>query len=114
MKLSPMTDYVINLKNRTYRGRGRWDEERYFDAISYAKFLKQPLEVKMFYSDDETDVIFKDVTKRPINENGSFAIDVNGFQIAYYKSLPKYWVIHYDTIEQMTGLEIEIKDILKL
>ena len=114
MELLPMTDYVIDLENREYRGRGRWDEERYFDAIAYARFLKQPLKIEMLVSENETNVIFQNVVKRPINEHGSYAVDIDGKQVAYYKALPKYWVITYRTIEELTGLGLTLKGTLKL
>ena len=53
-------------------------------------------------------VVFKKVDKKSINKHGSFSLEVNGLQVAYYKGSPQYWVGLDKTIEDLVGLGIEL------
>jgi len=113
-----MIDYVINLENRKYNDKGRWDELRYFDAIKYAKYLKQPIKPEMFLSSEKenNNIHFTNAVKKYFDEGekGSFSLIVNGYQIAYYKSKPNYWVGMDKTIKDLCGLGLELSHHLKL
>ena len=134
MKLIPMTDYVIEQIHKRESIGQCW-----LSVTKYAQFLKQPIKLEMFlpcdkdgnilqeptdqyntpqyyeaemfeYQNAQEKVIFKNVNRRRLYSEGTFALDVSGKQIAHYKSKPNYWVGMDKNIEDLCGMELELKE----